>query len=145
MVLRKKCKICDYKYDLMVFLQGTKCNSIYFQQHFESWTSGNDDIDKFIQNTQLSAHQYDVNKILEWIPYDRFYNIKYIERIGIYEANWIDGNIIEWDEYDQNWKRANNNLPVTLKSLNNPKNVLLEFKDQVLFKKIINLNFLLFY
>jgi hypothetical protein len=120
-VLSEECNICDYK-----------CYSIYFQQNFESWTSGNDDIDKFIQNTQLSIHKHDVSEVLEWITYDRFYNIKYIERIGIYKANWIDGNIIEWDEYDQNWKRANNNLPVTLKSLNNPKNVLLEFKDQVL-------------
>jgi hypothetical protein len=51
------------------------CNAKRFQQNFENWTSGNDDIDKFIQHTQLSATDYD--KVLEWIPYDRFYDIKF--------------------------------------------------------------------
>ena len=31
------------------------CNAKRFQQNFQNWTSGNDDIDKFIQLTQLSA------------------------------------------------------------------------------------------
>ena len=56
------------------------CNAIHFQQNFDNWTSGNNDIDKFIQDTQLSAHS-DTEKALEWIPYDRFYNIIYI--VGI--------------------------------------------------------------
>ncbi|RGB36389.1 hypothetical protein C1646_758206 [Rhizophagus diaphanus] len=40
---------------------------------------GNNDIDKFIQDTQLSAHS-DVREALEWIPYDRFHDIKYIAK-----------------------------------------------------------------
>ena len=48
------------------------CNAKRFQQNFENWTSGNVDIDKFIQDTQLSADNR--FKILEWIPYDRFYD-----------------------------------------------------------------------
>jgi hypothetical protein len=32
------------------------CSSVYFQKNFENWTSGNNDIDKFIQDAQLSAH-----------------------------------------------------------------------------------------
>jgi hypothetical protein len=126
-VLSEECKICDYK-----------CNSIYFQQDFENWTSGNDDIDKFIHDTQLSVHVNNASEVLEWIPYDRFYNIEYIERIGIYKANWI-GSIIEWNNYNQNWKRNNKNMPVALRNINNPKNVLLEFKDQVLFKEIMEI------
>ena len=54
--------------------------------------SGNVDMDKFIQNTQLSAEDY--YKVLEWIPYDRFRNIEYIAKGGfgkVYKANWIDG------------------------------------------------------
>ena len=31
------------------------CNAKHFQQNFEKWTSGNVDIDKFIQDAQLSA------------------------------------------------------------------------------------------
>ena len=45
-----------------------------YQQNFKNWTSGNGIVDKFIQDTQLSQHAY--NKALEWIPYDRFYDIK---------------------------------------------------------------------
>ena len=45
LVLSENCKECNYV-----------CNAIHFQQNFKNWTSGNNDIDKFIQVTQLSAH-----------------------------------------------------------------------------------------
>ena len=68
MVLNNKCKKCD-----------SLCNAIRFQHKFIDWTSGNGDIDKFIQDTQLSTHKNsEVSNALEWIPYDRLYNIKYI-------------------------------------------------------------------
>jgi hypothetical protein len=117
--LSNKCKKCNYT-----------CNAIHFQQSFGSWTSGNDDIDTFIQDTQLSAHN-DAKVALEWIPYNRFSNIKYIEKIGIYRANWIDGYIYEWDNDNQNWKRNKKNMVVILKSLNNTKNITSEFKNKV--------------
>ena len=66
MVLIDVCKECN---DI--------CNAIHFCHNFESWTSGNNKIDKFIQDVQLSAH-YNIEEALEWIPYDRLYNIKYI-------------------------------------------------------------------
>src|SRR5690349_17261192 len=31
------------------------CNAKHFQQNFKNWTSGNHDIDEFIQNSQLKA------------------------------------------------------------------------------------------
>ena len=106
------------------------CNAKRFQQNFEKWTSGNVDIDKFIQETQLSANnQYEV---LEWIPYDRFCDIKYISKGGfgkVYRANWIDGPIKHWDY--KNWKRENLNGFVALKSLNNSKDVTTEFINEV--------------
>jgi hypothetical protein len=119
-------------------------NAIIFQQNFESWTSGNDDIDKFIQDTQLSAHSnYGILDALEWIPYSRFINIKYIEKLGIYNANWIDGSISYWDNYNRNWKgngnqnwiRNDKNILVTLNILNDPKNIALEFMNEVLFNE----------
>ena len=93
------------------------CKTIYFQQNFENWTSNNNDIDKFIQNTQLSVHN-DKSKTLEWIPYDRFCNIKYIAKGGfgkVYRANWIDGPINYWDDKSKNWERYNENKFVALK------------------------------
>jgi hypothetical protein len=124
MVLYNECKKCNHA-----------CNAIYFQQNFENWTSGNDDIDKFIQDTQLLAHSNDYGvfkKVLEWIPYDRFYNIKYVAKGGfgkVYRANWIDGYIINWKSGC--WNRYNENMYVALKSLNNSKNVTLEFMNEV--------------
>ena len=108
------------------------CNAKHFRQKFEKWTSGNVDIDKFIQDTQLSANNY--KKVLEWIPYDRFYDIEYIAKGGfgkVYKANWIDGYILNWDIKNQNWERYDSNKFVALKSLNNSKNVTLEFLNEV--------------
>ena len=111
------------------------CNAKHFQQNFEKWRSGNVGIDKFIQEAQLSAN--DRFKVLEWIPYDRFYDIEYIAKGGfgkVYRANWIDGYILNWNIKNQNWKRYNKF--VALKSLNNSKNVTLEFINEVQIKFI---------
>src|SRR6266536_923680 len=100
-----------------------KCDAKHFQENFKNWTSGNNDIDKFIQDTQLSEHTINyVRNALEWISYDKFYGIKYIKksRFGkVYRANWIDGYINEWNNIDRNWKRKDQNMFVILKSLNN--------------------------
>src|SRR6266536_1521450 len=108
------------------------CNAKYFQQNFSKWSSDNIDIDKFIQDTQLSAIYY--FQVLEWIPYDRFYDIEFIAKGGfgkVYRAKWIDGWIRKWDIENQNWKRYESNEFVALKSLNNSKNVTLEFLNEV--------------
>src|SRR5947207_8923370 len=44
------------------------CNSKHFQQEFNKWTSGNKEIDEFIQKFQLNATHRE--EILEWIPYE---------------------------------------------------------------------------
>jgi hypothetical protein len=127
MVLNNKCKKCN-----------NICYAIHFQHKFIDWTSGNDDIDKFIQDTQLSAHNNaDANEALEWIPYNRFYDIKYIAKneFGeVYRANWIDGNIWYWDNKNQNWKRNNLNRFVNLKSLNTPNDLTLELANKVVYQ-----------
>jgi hypothetical protein len=120
MVLKNKCKKCN-----------NVCSSIHFQQNFESWTSGNSDIDKLIQDIQLSVH-YDISKALEWISYDRLKNIKYIAKGGfgkVYKANWI-GCIDRWDNENQDWKRKESKF-VALKSLNYSKNITSEFINEV--------------
>jgi hypothetical protein len=123
-----KCKECNYA-----------CNSIYFQHNFINWASGNNDIDKFIQSTQLSAH-YDIKEVLEWIPYDRFHDIRYIadDKFNkMHIANWIDGCIMEtwyqssWDDNNQNWKRKKPNMFVILKILNNLTSITSEFINKV--------------
>jgi hypothetical protein len=110
------------------------CNSIYFQHNFINWTSGNNDINKFIQSIQLSAHD-DVKEVLEWIPYNRFHDIRYIadgKFNKMYRANWIDGRINEWDDDNQNWKREKPNMFVVLKILNNPESITSESIKKVI-------------
>jgi hypothetical protein len=92
--------------DIYVMNCNDACNSIYFQHNFKNWTSGNNDIDIFIRDTQLSAHKK-VSDSLKWIPYNRFNDIKYIAKGGfgkVYVANWIDGCIDNWDADNQNWE-----------------------------------------
>ncbi|GET02564.1 kinase-like domain-containing protein [Rhizophagus clarus] len=117
-VLNNKCKQCNYV-----------CNAMHFKQNFGDWTSGNDVIDKYIQSSQLLAHTV-AKKALEWISYDRFYNIKYNEKTGVYRANWVDGYINNWDIENQNWKRLYQDMFVSLKSLNDPTKVNLELTNK---------------
>jgi hypothetical protein len=98
-----------------------KCHGICkFHKKPINWTSGNSDVNRFIQDTQLLAY-HDAGEALEWIPYDRFCDIKYIAKGGygkVYKAVWIDGKY--------------QNMIVALKSLNNSKKITLEFMNEVL-------------
>jgi hypothetical protein len=47
---------------------------------FDNWISGNDIINKFIQESQLNARNNYV--LLEWIPYNRLRNIKFLAKSG---------------------------------------------------------------
>jgi hypothetical protein len=110
------------------------CNSRRLQQNFKNWTSGNSDVDKLIQESQLNAK--DFREKLEWIEYDRFENIEYITKGGfgkVYKAIWKDGYIIGWDYETNQWKRDKfgNPMFVALKSLNNSKDITLEFLNEV--------------
>ncbi|RHZ56981.1 hypothetical protein Glove_395g17 [Diversispora epigaea] len=100
---REICPECNQKYEG----EWCKpCNSKHFQNNFNNWTSGNDKIDKFIQNAQLNSDSS--HRVIEWIPYDRFKDVKQIGRGGfgtIHYARWIDGIIEEWDIENQQWKR----------------------------------------
>jgi hypothetical protein len=103
------------------------CNAKHFKQNFKNWTSGNDNIDKFIQDTQLSDCY--TSNVLEWIPHERFYDIKNIAEMNVYRANWIDGRIDKWDNENQIWERKDQNMFMILKSLDNPN--IVEFINEV--------------
>jgi hypothetical protein len=116
-VLSNKCKKCN-----------RICYTKRFQQNFKNWTSGKNVIDRFIKNTQLSAHD-NVKKALEWIPNDRINNIKCITK-NRYIANWIDGNIIFWNNKNENWERNGQNMYVNLRCLES-KNITLKYINEV--------------
>ncbi|CAG8582767.1 394_t:CDS:2, partial [Racocetra fulgida] len=120
-----------------------KCNAKRFHQQFPNWTSGDQNIDRFLHEAQLSAMSS--WEVLEWIPYDQFREITYLAKGGfstIYKAIWIDGNIYKWDHEKNDWIRIqceifddwtyrindNNQIltrgkMVVLKSLKNSSNV----------------------
>ncbi|GES90733.1 kinase-like domain-containing protein [Rhizophagus clarus] len=78
----------------------------HFKDDFDKWTSGNKDIDKLIQDDQLSFNSY--SELLEWIPYNKFEKIKYIAKggfSGVYSATWTDGQIKRWNPLSKNWER----------------------------------------
>ncbi|RHZ57036.1 hypothetical protein Glove_395g49 [Diversispora epigaea] len=113
------------------------CNAKRFQNEFDKWTSGDRDIDKFIQQMQLNANEYP--KIIEWIPFDRLENITYLAKGGfgtVYKAKWLDGFIYFWDYDLKNWERSWKR-DVCLKSLDNSTNkneFLQEIKNQLKFR-----------
>src|SRR3954454_5553839 len=67
----------------------------------KGWTSGNSEIDKFIKDTIYNAknyYNYNVDGncplFLEWVPFDRFEDIKQIGEGGfakVFSAKGIDG------------------------------------------------------
>ncbi|SRR6266498_1292452 len=102
----------------------------------EGWTSGNPDIDKLIKDTMYNTRHKEFPKFLEWVPFDRFMNIKQIGDGGfakVYTATWIDGPLGErlknkygsWKKLDPEPKK------VALKSLNGSQNILAEYLNEV--------------
>jgi hypothetical protein len=87
------------------------------------WSSGNCQIDEFIQEKQLKIKDYD-EVVFEWIPYYQFNEIEEISRndfITVYSAIWKDGPL-----YKKYWNSANytrdSNKKVALKYLHNTTN-----------------------
>ena len=86
----------------------------------EGKTSGNPEIDNLIYKSQLKTKDYDNN--LEWIPYDRFQDIKLIGEGGfanIFSATWLDGRPI----FDETIKKRSGPIRVALKKLKNSENM----------------------
>src|SRR2546429_8439401 len=106
-------------------------NAKRFQQNFQNWTSGNHNIDEFIQKTQLKARNYD--EVIEWVEYDRFENVEYLAKGGFgttYKAIWKDGSIKYWDSVNNQWHRRKVHK-VALKFLHNSQEITAEFLREV--------------
>ena len=98
----------------------------------EGWTSENSEIDEFIKDTIYNA-KYDV--FLEWVPFDRFEDIKQIGEGGfakVYSAKWIDGEAKYKKQDDGNWKKlAGKPIKVALKRLNGSQSMSADYLTEV--------------
>ncbi|CAB4420186.1 unnamed protein product [Rhizophagus irregularis] len=107
------------------------CNSQHFQQNFKNWTSGNHDIDEFIQKAQLKAKYW--NQFIEWIEHNKFENIEYLAKGGFgttFKAVWKDGPIHRWDYENDRWERRGETT-VALKCLHNSQDITTDFLKEV--------------
>ncbi len=85
------------------------------------YKSGNKVVDDFISNAQINTiHNNLEADIMEFIPYDQFKDIKFINNFKSYKATWIEGNIQSWKKI--NFKRSGA-MRVVLKKLNNSENI----------------------
>ncbi len=121
-----KCKLTRYSEKCC-----ENCISLHLQELFNTWTSGNDIIDEFIQKCQkfssLPEH------IMEWIPFDQFENVKYLTKGGfgsIYTATWIKGCIFDYDENKKEFTYFGSH-GVVLKLLNDSSMPGKKFFDEV--------------
>lgn len=93
------------------------CDRDILKSNFSNWTSGNKEIDTFIQETQLSATTK--FNFLEWIPFSSLINIEPIGEGGfgkVYRAKWVDGPRTKWNAEKVVWERYSN-VDVALKCL----------------------------
>ncbi|CAB4379846.1 unnamed protein product [Rhizophagus irregularis] len=101
-----------------------------FQQNFKNWTSGNHDVDEFIQKTQLKAK--DKKHFVEWIEYDKFEDVEYLAKGGFgttFKAVWKDG---PWELNDVNLQlERKGETKVALKCLHNSQGITTEFLKEV--------------
>ncbi|GES83193.1 kinase-like domain-containing protein [Rhizophagus clarus] len=101
-------------------LQDIKDNEEVHSKNFASWTSGNGQIDDFIQEMQLKSK----NLVFEWIPYSQFNRIKETgknEYMTVYSAIWKDGPLRKcWSNYYRsNYYTRDSYKQVALKYLHN--------------------------
>ena len=105
--------------------------NIFNKINFKKWTSGNKEIDEFIQKFQLNATRYE--EVLEWIPYEKFSDIEYLAKGGfgtVHKAKWIDRHIDNLNISQNKWDRTGN-VYIVLKCLNNSQNITTDFLQEV--------------
>jgi hypothetical protein len=113
------------------------CENRRFKSSFPKWTSGNKVIDTFIQESQLTtAGPFNY---IEWIPFDRFRNVKIIGEGGygtVSTATWLDGpRILRDDKMQTKWKRDARKR-VILKHLHNSEHITNITNNEVIVKYI---------
>ncbi|CAG8618040.1 4586_t:CDS:2 [Dentiscutata erythropus] len=90
------------------------CDTKKLKENFGNWTSGNDDLDNFIRETQMNASTpYDYMK---WIPFENFSDLKFVAKGGF-------GSVFS--------AQSNGLGKVALKFLDNSENLTKDFLNEL--------------
>ncbi|GES75236.1 kinase-like domain-containing protein [Rhizophagus clarus] len=88
-------------------------------ENFKNWTSGDERIDKFLQDAQFCSTR--PQTYLEWIPFDKLGNINVLNTNSgnktstVYSAIWKDGPRIMWDQRNEKYERAETKVTIVNK------------------------------
>src|SRR5438046_1461297 len=126
------CEKCGEKYTNVKYKWCEPCQMNYLKKNFTNWTSGNEEVDDFIQEKQPKINDYN-DVIVEWIPYNQFNNIKEIRKddfTTIYSAIWKDGPLY-YCFYKKEYVRKLGNKQVALKYLYNSQNITNELLNKI--------------
>ncbi|GES95302.1 kinase-like domain-containing protein [Rhizophagus clarus] len=118
-----------------------QCQIDQLRNNFTNWTSENEKLDNFIQNTQLKINRNDVP--FEWIPYNEFIDIKQMGDDCLTTAIWKDGPL-HYDKYEKKYLRNSTYEKVVLRSLYGSQKINDEFLNMVesyLYDNKINKNY----
>jgi serine/threonine protein kinase len=138
------CSYCN-----KILIEELWCNKCDPYHIIEKWTSGNNEIDKFIKDTIYNARNIVTNPIfLEWVPFDRFTDIKQIGKGGfakVYSAIWISGKSSYRKRDDGMLKLLEPEpIKVALKKLNDSENMSAKYLSEVYFILCFNVYVILF-
>ena len=121
-----------------------RCDRKALVDEFNTWSTGNKDLDLFIQETQRTATCY-VNDLssdktyLEYVPYDRFTDVESLSGLGdfaageVFTAIWLDGERVIKDKFTENCgKERSEPLRVSLEIIDNSTEINHVFIDEVI-------------
>ena len=132
--VKKNCSYCNESFTEELWCK--KCDPFRI---IEGWSSGNPDIDRLIKDSIYDAGKKGCStyKFLEWVPFDRFEDIKQIGEGGfakVYSAKWIDGRANYYKQDDRSWKKLEPKpITVALKRLNGSQNMSAEYLNEVFY------------
>ena len=113
------CKQCGSKYTHEQYKWCKPCQINHLKKNFTTWTSGNKQIDDFIQRRQLEINYN--NALFEWIPYNQFSNVKKINKsdsVTVYFAMWKRGPLYYDYHGKMTWMRKSDERVVLKCSYN---------------------------
>ncbi|CAG8618604.1 8005_t:CDS:2 [Ambispora gerdemannii] len=99
--IHKKCFDCGKFRTNFAWCQ--PCETTWFKEKYQGWTTGNLQLDLIIQKSSRSGDY------LEYIAYDQFELVEF-HKAGafseIYYAIWLEGPKWDWNENTQAWSRS---------------------------------------